>query len=78
MSECGLSPYSSAVVSMSRDRVNVAKNPDPIIIAFDDNYVENDYKRHYNPIFFATTNHNQNKNLFIIISDVIYNQKRSL
>ena len=57
---------------------NVAKNPDPIIIAFDDNYVENDYKRHYNPIFFATTNHNQNKNLFIIISDVIYNQKRSL
>ena len=32
----------------------------------------------YNPIFFAMTNHNLNKNLFIIISDVIYNRKRSL
>ena len=34
----------------------VAKNPDPIIIekiGFDDNYVENDYKRHYNQIFFC-------------------------
>ena len=53
---------------------NVAKNPDPIIIekiGFDDNYVENDYKCHYNQIFFATANHNLNKIWFIIISDMI-------
>ena len=53
---------------------NVAKNPNPIIIekiGFDDNYIENDYKCHYNQIFFAAANHNLNKIWFIIISDVI-------
>ena len=53
---------------------SVAKNPDPIIIekiGFDDNYVENDHKRHYNQIFFAAANDNLNKIRFIIISDVI-------
>ena len=59
-------------------RLDCRKKPQPIIIVFDDNYVAKNYKRHYNQIFFATTNHNLNKNLFIIISDVIYNQKRSL